>query len=329
MTEVMKKVRPETAPERDEFSADGPAAPAPVSGEQVSHRPSASGATASDRSSDGPGKSGRRTVPRVGVPRVSVGDPLSALLAPPAPPPVVIDPTTAEWDAARVDPAIIAFHECTSSICEQYRAVRARLLTMNRPGKRQAIIITSSVPQEGKSVTTLNLAIVMAGGREHSILIADADLRRSSIARMLGIDTHGPGLAELFGGQAALSDVIRPTPYPNVKLITAGGHHQRDYGELLGSSTARSAIDEMRHSFDYTFIDTPPVTTVSDVSLLAPNCDGAILVIKMRRTPEPTVQAALRTLQTNNVRIFGSLLVRYREERAGYYDRYYRYYRND
>jgi Mrp family chromosome partitioning ATPase len=114
-----------------------------------------------------------------------------------------------------------------------------------------------------------------------------------------------------------------------VKLITAGGHHQRDYGELLGSSTARAAIDEMRRGFDYTFIDTPPVTTVSDVSLLAPHCDGAILVIKMRRTPEPTVQAALRTLQTNNVRIFGSLLVRYREERAGYYDRYYRYYRND
>lgn len=260
-------------------------------------------------------------------------DPLSALLQPAADEPrssIVTDPETIEWDAARVDPAIVAFHDRSSAICEQYRSVRARLLTMNRNNVPQVIVITSAVPQEGKSVSTLNLSIVMAGGGEHNILLVDADLRRTSIARMLGIDMDGKkGLADLLSGGSTIDQVVLPTPFPNFKIIPAGCADTRNYAELIGSSTARAVLAELRQSFDYTFVDTPPVTTVSDVSMIAPFCDGAILVIEMRRTPEPTVQAAVRNLQTNNVKILGCILARYREERAGYYDRYYRYYRND
>ena len=201
---------------------------------------------------------------------------------------------------------------------------------MNRNDAPQVVVITSSVPQEGKSVSTLNLGIMMAGGGEQKILIADADLRRTSIARMLGIDMKtNKGLAELLAGEAAIEDVILPTPYPNLKVIPAGHARPQTHAELIGSSTARQVLGEFRNSFDYTFVDTPPVTTVSDVNMLAPHCDGVIMVIEMRRTPEPTVQAAIRSLQTNNIKILGCILARYREERTGYYDRYYRYYRND
>ena len=260
-------------------------------------------------------------------------DPLSEVLQPAAADRsahYATDPETIQWDPKNIDPAIVAFHDHASDICEQYRSIRARLSTMNRTKKPQVVVITSSVPQEGKSVSTLNLGIMMAGGGEQNILIADADLRRTSIAQMLGIDmSTKKGLAELFAGEAAIEEVILPTPYPNLKVIPAGHARPKTHAELMGSSTARAVLDEFRKSFDYTFVDTPPVNTVSDVSMLAPHCDGVIVVIEMRRTPEPAVQAAVRSLQTNNVKILGCILARYREERTGYYDRYYRYYRND
>jgi len=250
------------------------------------------------------------------------------------------------WNAKDVDPAVIAFHDRCSGICEQYRSVRARLSAMqegnkatrqqgnegsvmNGRGARQVIAITSSVPQEGKSVTTVNLGLVMAEGGEHTILIVDADFRRTSLARMLGIKGV-PGLAELVCGEAELSEVLQPTPYPNLKIIPAGASGDKNCAELLGGPAARAVLAGFRALFHYTFLDTPPVTTVSDVSMLAPHCDGTIMVIEMRRTPEPIVQQAVRTLQTNNVKVLGCILSRHPDRPSRYYDRYYyNYYRND
>jgi len=239
--------------------------------------------------------------------------------------PIVKDETVC-WDTKRVDPAIVVFHQRYSAIGEQYRAVRARLLNMNPKHEHRALLITSSVPQEGKSVTTTNLGMVMAEGGQHTVLIVDADFRRASIARMLGLDSK-PGLAELIRNEVALEDILRPTHLPNLKIITAGAVKGAGYGELLGSSRTKSVLDELRRHFEYTFVDTPPVNTVSDVSTIAPHCDGAMIVIEMGRTPEPTVQEAVHTLQTTNVPILGCLLSRH-GKRGGYYyyDRYYGYY---
>lgn len=238
---------------------------------------------------------------------------------------VEMDNRTAKWDPKRVDPAVIAFHDRCASVCEQYRTVRARLLTSNTAQASQVIAVTSAVPQEGKSVSVLNLGMVMAEGGEHSILIADADFRRASIAAMVGLD-DGPGLVNVLSGDAELADVLRPTPYPNLKIIPAGHYGHKNYAELLGGTVIHDVLDQFRDVFDYAFLDTPPITTVADVGLLAPHCDGAIVVIQMERTPEPAVQQAVRTLQTNNVKILGSVLSRYRNHRSQYYGRYYNNY---
>jgi capsular exopolysaccharide synthesis family protein len=232
---------------------------------------------------------------------------------------------TAPWDAQHVDPAVIAFHNRYAPVCEQYRSVRARLQSMNPKHERRVIAVTSSVPEEGKSVTTANLGIVMAEGGEQRVLLADTDFRRSSLAKMLGL-RPSPGLAEVFLGRAKLSDVICPTPYTNLRLIPAGNCGDVNYGDLLASPGVGAALEELRNTFDICLLDTPPVTTVSDVSLLAPLCDAALMVIEMGRTPEPTVQLAVRTLQTNNVNVCGCLLSRYRDRRSHYYDRYHYYY---
>lgn len=238
-----------------------------------------------------------------------------------------LDPTTVAWEASRIDPSVIMFHDRYSAVCERYRAVRARLLTMNADAGSQAIAVTSGVPEEGKSVTTANLGLVMAEGGDLRIVIVDADFRRRSIARMLSLE-NGPGFAEVLRREAQLTDVLRPTPFPNLKILPAGEVANNAYGELLGGPHTSAVMDELRASFDYIFMDTTPVTTVSDVSLLAPFCDGALIVIEMNRTPEPTVQQAVQTLQANNVKILGAILSRFADRGARSYDPYYSYYYN-
>lgn len=239
--------------------------------------------------------------------------------------PLPADGQTVEWDARRVDPVITAFHNRFTAICEQYRSIRARLLTMNTARTHQVIAITSSVPEEGKSVSTINLGLIMAEGGEHRILIADADFRRTSLARMVGI-TPRPGLADVLSGEATLAEAVQPSPLPNLHVLPAGQVRNGAYGELLGATNTAAVVAALRVRYDYVFLDTPPVTTVSDVCLLAPHADGALLVIEMRRTPEPTVQIAVRSLQANNVRILGCILSRFREHSGRYYDHYYSYY---
>ena len=235
------------------------------------------------------------------------------------------DEQAARWDPQRIDPAVVAFHDRYSSVCEQFRSIRARLLSMNTANPHRVIAITSSVPQEGKSVTTVNLGLVMAEGGEHRVLIADGDFRRTSIARMLGIP-EAPGLADVLRGERSLEDVLRPTPFPNLRVLTAGVVQGSAYGELLSSPATALALGQCRALFDYTLLDTPPVTTVSDTCLLAPHCDGAIIVIEMRRTPEPTVQQAVRTLQASNVKVLGCMLSRSRDRGTDYYAHYYSHY---
>ncbi|MBU0638075.1 MAG: CpsD/CapB family tyrosine-protein kinase [Planctomycetes bacterium] len=303
MTDVMKKVQ-ETAATGDSELTDVEAAPA--AGRAVD-----TGFIAGESSPTPP------AVPWQAEPEFEAGAA-----------PIAVSDEIQQWPSQRIDPAVIAFHDRQSAICEQYRSVHARLLSMNTAQAHQVIAITSAVPQEGKSVTTLNLGLVMAEGGEHTILIADADFRRTSIARMLGTEGK-PGLAELLRNEVELADVLYPTPFPNLKIVPAGMMKDRNYAELLSTPLTRGVLAQFRATFDYTFLDTPPITTVSDVSMLAPHCDGSIVVIEMRRTPEPTVQQAVRTLQTNNVKVLGCILSRYRDRRSRYYDRYYSYYHRD
>lgn len=254
------------------------------------------------------------------------GDPLAGVFGPAAKsvvPAAKLSDHTVKWDASKIDPAVVAFHASGTDACEQYRSVRARLLSTNRSELHQVVAVTSSIPREGKTTSVMNLGMVMAEGGERNILLVDADFRRASISAMIGAESL-PGLAELLRGEAELADVLQPSPLPNLKILTAGRTPDKKYSELLGGSALRKTFEAIRAAFDYAFVDTPPVTTMSDVSMLAPHCDGALMIVQMRRTPEPIVQQAVRTLQTNNVKILGCVLARYREKRA-HYDSYYGY----
>jgi len=224
--------------------------------------------------------------------------------------------------------ALVAHYEPSGVISEQYRGLRTRLLTQNPDNEHRILAITSSLPRDGKSITALNMAFIMAEIRHLKVLVVDGDFRRSSLADMLNVDPS-PGLADVLRGEAELDEVIRPTPSANLCFAAAGKTHGRSAAEILSSTRAARAFAQLRNRFHYTIVDTPPASTVSDVGIIGQYCNGVVMVVRLHSTPEPAAKRAVRVLQANNIPILGTILVGRAASAGGYgYYRYYRYYYN-
>ncbi len=231
--------------------------------------------------------------------------------------------------------SLVPFHERSSLITEQYRSLRTRLLSQDPHYEHRTIAITSAVPKEGKSVTSLNLGCILAEIRHLRVAVIDGDFRRSSLAKMLN-QPEGPGLADVLSGRAEFEQVVRETPIPNLTFIPAGSTHHRSAAELLTAASAKPIFERMQNEFHYTIVDTPPATTVTDVGIIGQLCTGVIMVVRLHRTEETAAKRAARLLQVNNIPILGCLLVGRDAPpgRYGYgygyaynYYKYYRYYR--
>jgi len=255
--------------------------------------------------------------------------------------PQIVEPADVEGDLAPISvveglsESLVPFHERSSLITEQYRSLRTRLLSQNPNYEHRVIAITSAVPKEGKSVTTLNLGCILAEIRHLNVLVIDGDFRRSSLATMLN-QAEGPGLAEVLGGRAEFEQVVRSTPIPNLKFIPAGHTHKRSAAELLAAAAAKPVFRRLQNEYHYVIVDTPPATTVTDVGIIGQLCTGVILVVRLHRTDEQAAKRAARLLSANNIPVMGCLLVGRDGPpgRYGYgygyaynYYRYYRYYR--
>jgi len=230
--------------------------------------------------------------------------------------------------------SLVPFYERSSLVTEQYRSLRTRLLSQNPNYEHRVIAITSAVPKEGKSVTTLNLGCILAEIRRLKVLVVDGDFRRSSLAHMLNQPT-GPGLAEVLAGDATYEQVLRSTPIPNLMFMPAGSTKGRSAPELLTAASAIPAFKRMQNEFHYTIVDTPPATTVTDVGIIGQMCSGVVMIVRLHRTHEAAAKRAVRLLQVNNIPVLGCLLVgrdapgsRYSygyQYGYGYRSNYYRY----
>lgn len=229
--------------------------------------------------------------------------------------------------------SLVPFYEPSSLVTEQYRSLRTRLLSQNPQYDHRVIAITSAVPKEGKSVTTLNLGAILAEIRHLKVLVVDGDFRRSSLAQMLN-QRAGPGLADVLSGQAKYDEVLQQAPIPNMMFIPAGTTQRGSAAKLLTEPTAKTCFKRMQNDFHYTLVDTPPATTVTDVGIIGQMCTGVIVVCRLHRTHEGAAKRAVRLLQVNNVPIIGCLIVG-RDSPVdgygygygyGYRYNYYRYY---
>lgn len=205
-----------------------------------------------------------------------------------------------------IHPSVVAYHDRTSSITEQFRAVRTWLLAHATPGESRSLAITSSVPGEGKSVTTANLAVAMSEVRQMRILAVDCDFRQAGLGRLFRV-AAGPGLADVIAGRAALREAIRSTPLDNLFVLPAGACGESGPAELLNSTEAARVFEEIRESYDCALVDTPPVQQVSDVGVIGGLCTGVVMVVRMNRTDSQVVRQSLRWLQSNNVKVLGCI----------------------
>lgn len=238
--------------------------------------------------------------------------------------------------AQEMDPALLQNVEAhvevlrnpMSVVSEQYRALRSRIERLNSDGKIQNLALTSAAKGEGKSLTAVNLALVLAQDGTKDVLLVDADLRRPKVHKLLGLDAS-PGLGDYFRGGVSGEAIIRRTPFFGLAVTPAGsvGGHP---GELLASPEFESWVTERRAEFDYVVFDTPPVHPVSDVNFLANSVDGILLVVRAGKTPRGLVKHAVEVLPPG--KLVGSVLNRAENVGPGYGygyrkgDYYYRYY---
>lgn len=213
------------------------------------------------------------------------------------------DSTTIGW---QVDPSVVAQVDKSSSITEQYRAVRTWLLCRARPNERTCLAVTSSVPREGKTVTAANLAVAMSEIRRMRVLLVDCDLRRGDLAGLLRIP-KSPGLAEVLSGRIKLEEAIAATPLPNLWVLPSGDLGDANPTELFNSVVASRVFDEIRERYHYTVVDTPPVHRVSDVGVIGALCTGVVMVVRMHKTPTSIVRQSVQWLQANNLNVMGTI----------------------
>jgi capsular exopolysaccharide synthesis family protein len=193
-----------------------------------------------------------------------------------------------------------------SQMAESYRALRTSLLLSNLGAPPKVIMVTSARPQEGKTTTSINTAIVLAQ-KGVRVLLVDADLRRPSVHKTLGMGPRS-GLSNVLTGSATVQQTITTSPIlPNL-LIMPAGTPPPNPAELLASSNMRDLITELRQQFDHIVIDTPPTLSVTDAVVLSPRADATILVIRAGQTTKQALRRARDILTQVNAHVAGVLL---------------------
>ena len=193
-----------------------------------------------------------------------------------------------------------------SQMAESYRALRTSLLLSNLGAPPKVILVTSARPQEGKTTTSINTAIVLAQ-KGVRVLLVDGDLRRPSVHKALGMQPRS-GLSNVLTGSATIQQTVTAsTVLPNLFILPAGTPPPNP-AELLASSNMRDLIMELRQQFDHIVIDTPPTLSVTDAVVLAPRADACVLVIRSGQTTKQALRRARDILTQVNAHVAGVLL---------------------
>jgi polysaccharide biosynthesis transport protein len=220
-----------------------------------------------------------------------------------------------------------------SQMAESYRALRTSLLLSNLGAPPKVIMITSALPQEGKSTTSINCAVVLAQ-KGVRVLLIDADLRRPSIHKTLGMGPRS-GLSNVLTGSTTLQQAITRTPIlPNLHVLPAGTPPPNP-AELLASTNMRDMLAELRDQYDHIVLDTPPTLSVTDAVVLSPRADAIVLVIRSGKTTKQALRRSRDILMQVNAKVSGILLNAVDLSSPDYYyyyeyhGKYARYYRDD
>ncbi|NUU16973.1 polysaccharide biosynthesis tyrosine autokinase [Cellulomonas humilata] len=203
---------------------------------------------------------------------------------------------------------------------EAFRRLRTNLQFLDIADRPQSIVITSSLPGEGKSTTSINVAITLADAGTRVALI-DADLRRPSVAKYMGLE-GSVGLTTVLIGRASVEDVIQPWGNGFLHVLPAG-QVPPNPSELLGSLAMANLLDKLTQQYDVVIVDTAPLLPVTDAAILAKLTGGALLVVGADKLHRSQLAESVGNLETVGARILGIVVNRQRRkqgEQYAYYD---------
>lgn len=214
-------------------------------------------------------------------------------------------------------PELITLEHPRSALAEAYRNLRTGVLLSRAGGHPKTIMVTSTEPQEGKTTSSLNLALSLAQAGKR-VLIVDGDMRRPSLHRLLNVDSTR-GLTHYLTGGATLEEAAQPVGRLQGLWLMPAGPRPPNPAELLTSDRMVGLLEEAAKKFDLVIIDTPPVMAAVDPLIIAPEVDGVLMVIKGGATPSPIVERACRKIEGVRGRFLGALLNHVVPEKVPYY----------
>ena len=223
-------------------------------------------------------------------------------------------------------PSLLGINDDRHMFAESFRNLRSSLLYRGVDDSRlKTIVVTSAVPNEGKSTVTANLARTMAFSGTRVLLI-DGDLRAGSIHRLFDVPAS-PGLTDLIRAKNDVDHYIVPTDVPNLFLLPCGSECS-DSGELLLSKSFDQVLATVKNKYEYVFIDSMPIFAADDTSSLAPKADAVLFVLRGGFTSAKLARNALELLYQRRVNVLGLIFNRANANRSdNYYYKYDKYYK--
>lgn len=224
-------------------------------------------------------------------------------------------------DGRRVKHRSIAdFFDAESIEAAEFSRLHSNMIKTAK-GNLKSVLITSCAQGEGKSVTASLLAATIAHSGSGRILLLDADMRRSSVHGLFHLPL-GAGFADLLKRKKKVSETLRETPIPGLRIITAGKADESP-SSLLDKAGFREIIQELEVSFDLVVVDGPPLIPVSDPLIISDEVDGTLLVVRAGRTPRDVVTRGIKLLANSRIDLLGVVLNDYEEVLPYYYKPHY------
>lgn len=217
---------------------------------------------------------------------------------------------------------------------EAYKSLRTNLEFLSSAGNCKTILITSSVPEEGKTNVAVNLAMTIAASGKRVVLV-DCDLRKATFSRYLRIPRNHAGLTNVITSkdEGALAAALVRVKDFGITVLTAGTIPPNPT-ELLSAPMAEKIFTSLQKAFDYVIVDTPPVSLVTDAAVLCRMADGVLLVVRPGVTTIQSAQLSKKNLEAVNAHILGVVMNGYNGKQSGRRDGYsyaysYSYYNED
>lgn len=217
--------------------------------------------------------------------------------------------------------AQIVINNQDKQVVESFLTLHSSLRLKDESKRAQAILVTSTIPGEGKSFTTTNLALTFAAHGE-KVIIVDCDLRKPNIHKSFRLENI-KGVIDVCAGTQTLDQVICKNVHPNLDVMPAGGR-AKNPTQILNSKNFELMLSDLRKRYDRIFIDTPPLAAVSDALIILPLLDGSLFTIFFNRVRRKAAQFSARKLLEVNVPCFGAVLNGLNLAVSGYY--YAQYY---